>query len=292
MNIDSTKMMAAYDNIYVQTRLTRAHLAGVRMIQNRKVAAQSMIGHRRYGLAVGPLCAAIILMLGVSPDAHALSFKPSETEWATWPDYCRARYVVSGAGSNSNFANRISSGEVKRFKNQLSERAWHWLHHYCAGLAYLSRAKAESRSLEREYLFDAAKSQMMGPYQRVPRDDPFFGIVATSISQVHRAQGEFEEALEFTNESISAQPSYVPAYLLASLIYREQGQLQKALKTLRAADAATSNDSAEIHYFLGLYLIEHGDIDGAKEHAERAYALGYPLPGLAAKLERLGRPLP
>ena len=52
---------------------------------------------------------------------------------------------------------------------------------------------------------------------------------------------------------------------------------------------ASDGASAEINYNLGLILLELGDLDGAARHAELAYDLGYPLPGLRAKLQRLGR---
>lgn len=67
--------------------------------------------------------------------------------------------------------------------------------------------------------------------------------------------------------------------------------MQKAHEVLLAGNKACDGDSAEIHYFLGLLLVEENKIDEAVLHARRAYELGYPLPGLMAKLERLGKKL-
>jgi tetratricopeptide (TPR) repeat protein len=47
-------------------------------------------------------------------------------------------------------------------------------------------------------------------------------------------------------------------------------------------------DSAEAHYNLGLLYVEEARFDDALVHANRAYDLGYPLPGLRAKLTRAG----
>jgi tetratricopeptide (TPR) repeat protein len=47
-------------------------------------------------------------------------------------------------------------------------------------------------------------------------------------------------------------------------------------------------ENAEAHYNLGLTLIEQGRYAEAREHAERAYDLDYPLPGLKRRLQRNG----
>ena len=59
-----------------------------------------------------------------TPTAHALAFTPSEAEWLAWPDYCRARYVVSGAGTDSEFVFRISAGEYNF--NQYAWNKYEW----------------------------------------------------------------------------------------------------------------------------------------------------------------------
>ena len=51
----------------------------------------------------------------------------------------------------------------------------------------------------------------------------------------------------------------------------------------------TEGKSAEIHYNLGLIYLELGDADRALEQAHAAYALGYPLPGLRNRLQRMGK---
>lgn len=46
---------------------------------------------------------------------------------------------------------------------------------------------------------------------------------------------------------------------------------------------------ADGHYNLGLLYIDMAEYDKALKHAHSAYALGYPLPGLKQKLQRLGK---
>lgn len=47
-------------------------------------------------------------------------------------------------------------------------------------------------------------------------------------------------------------------------------------------------DSPEPHYNLGLLYVRKRDYESARTHAERAYELGHPLPGLRNQLTRLG----
>jgi tetratricopeptide (TPR) repeat protein len=61
-------------------------------------------------------------------------------------------------------------------------------------------------------------------------------------------------------------------------------QLQIALKL----DEANAN----IHYNLGLVYLDLKDYPKAREHAQRAYALGFALPGLRKRLEEAGQWMP
>jgi hypothetical protein len=48
-------------------------------------------------------------------------------------------------------------------------------------------------------------------------------------------------------------------------------------------------EQGNFHYNLGLAFLEIGDAERALKHAKRAYALGYRLPGLQNRLEKLGK---
>jgi hypothetical protein len=50
-----------------------------------------------------------------------------------------------------------------------------------------------------------------------------------------------------------------------------------------------SGNSANIHYNIGLTYLELNRFDEALRHAHTAYRLGFPLPGLKQKLQRVGK---
>jgi tetratricopeptide (TPR) repeat protein len=66
------------------------------------------------------------------------------------------------------------------------------------------------------------------------------------------------------------------------------GEKAKALKMLEEAEA-TAEDNANLHYNLGLVYLDAGQYDKALLHAQKAYALGFPLPGLKNKLVAAGK---
>jgi hypothetical protein len=66
-----------------------------------------------------------------------------------------------------------------------------------------------------------------------------------------------------------------------------KGRVEDAVEQYRTA-LERSPDHPEIHYNLGLALVALKRYDEALDHAEQAYAGGYPLPGLKSQLERAG----
>jgi len=83
-------------------------------------------------------------------------------------------------------------------------------------------------------------------------------------------------------------PDDLNTWLITGNYYYKKNDFRRARAWYQ--DALTKQpDSAEAHYALGLVLFEEGDFDDAMNHARQAYALGYPLPGLRRKLERVGQ---
>lgn len=223
--------------------------------------------------------------------AFALNFHPSETEWLTWPVYCQARYLKSGAGRKSGFFGRVSAAEIRSQQISLGNDNWHWLHHYCAGIIYIERSRFAVSEKERMILLDKAKNNIAGQYIRSPKDHWFFAEIASAMARIHSARGEYGSALRFIEEAISEQPTEQKLYSLGAVIYRKQGALDKAVDILLRGNQACEEKSAEIHYFLGLIYLERDELDLAETHAILAYELGYPLRGLKTKLANLGRNL-
>lgn len=225
--------------------------------------------------------------------ATAFDFWPSEMEWAWWPDYCRARYVTipSGAAATSKYRSTVPQATINEWKGRLGD-AWLPIHHHCAGTIWLQRAKLESNEQQRSHMLRTALAESQFTLERIPPNHPMHAEVLTHMGLVEREAGHYESAIGYFDQSMALHPTLGGAYQGKALLFRDQKLLRNALEVLEAGSEATGRQSAEIEYFLGLLLLEMNRPEQAREHASRAYELGYPLPALRNKLERAGYPLP
>lgn len=83
-----------------------------------------------------------------------------------------------------------------------------------------------------------------------------------------------------------------PEDSMARLIYAnyltKHGQKEDGVKQLEAA-RENAGDNANIQYNLGLAYFDLHDYDKSLAHAQRAYQLGFSLPGLRSKLQKAGK---
>jgi tetratricopeptide (TPR) repeat protein len=77
------------------------------------------------------------------------------------------------------------------------------------------------------------------------------------------------------------------AWLVYGIYIARLGQPREALIMLERADALLPDD-INVNYNLGLVYVDLKDFARARERAKRAYAAGYPLPGLRQRLIQAG----
>jgi tetratricopeptide (TPR) repeat protein len=91
----------------------------------------------------------------------------------------------------------------------------------------------------------------------------------------------FERAIGFVPDDYNVRVLY-------GVHLARTGKAQEARPHLEMA-AEKAPDDANVQYNLGLAYFEIKDYDKSLEHARRAYALGFALPGLRRKLEAEGK---
>lgn len=223
--------------------------------------------------------------------AHALSFLPTEAEWAAWPEYCRARYVVSGAGVDSAFVTRIDPALVRSWEARMGAEVWYSLHHFCAGLAFADRAKVESDKKERQRTWQRAVDEYNFTFNRLPQNHPMRAEVGTRLGLAYAELGAMDEANRHFDIALAECAECEIGYQGKAMFLRSRKELAAARDLLLKGDAATGGQSAQLNYMLGLVLVDLQEFEAAREHARKAYELGYPLPGLRDRLARAGHPL-
>lgn len=212
---------------------------------------------------------------------------PTDTEWASWPEFCRARFVVAGDGVGSKYESRVPKSEVAYWESRMGG-AWYALHHYCYGLLYEARASSTFDEGRREHNLGNAEREFDFIFDRIANSDPFYGEVASRLSLVYRRQGDLESAYRVADSAIAENAEMPVGYFLKSVLFRSQKRYEEAASVLRTGLQESSVESAELHYALGISLLDLNETDDAALHAKRAYELGYPLQGLRKKLADRG----
>lgn len=87
----------------------------------------------------------------------------------------------------------------------------------------------------------------------------------------------------YFKRALAVAPDDPAVYLVRAIVQHRNNQLDAAEKDYLQS-IALHPDYAEAHYNLGLLYVNRKQFDQAKEHADKAYELGYPLEGLRRKL--------
>lgn len=227
-------------------------------------------------------------LLAIGSIAHAYNFIPESHEWAAWPSYCKARYVTTDVGNSSPFANGVSRTEVAHWKAAIGDKAFLHVHHYCAGLIYLQRAQTGWKKQPRGYLLDQALDEATYAYRNVGPTNHMASHFASTMAAVLMEKGEQRLALALVNEVIEKQPHSEQAYVVGAIVFHRAGELEQAYSIVQNGESRIDSPSAEFFYVYGLILFDLNHYQRAESYAKRAYALGYPLPGLKNKLKQRG----
>ncbi len=232
--------------------------------------------------------ATLFLVLAPIVRGAGWGFVPTARDWEAWPQYCRVQYSYINRGANE-YGDYYPDSAINKWRSIIGEKTFTALHHYCKARIILEQMKLESNPKIKSYLVGVALDDGQFSYVRSDPQSIVYPSVASVMARAKFANGDVDEAIAILKGAIEAQPQRFDAYSTLAYIYREQKNLELALKTVNQANDATKGESAEIQYNLGLLNLEAGNVDAAVLNARASYAAGYPLAGLRTKLERLGR---
>jgi tetratricopeptide (TPR) repeat protein len=230
---------------------------------------------------------AIPVLMLLCSRSFAFSFIPTPEEWATWPPYCRAVYATVDYLNTRAIAEQVSPAEIEHWRSTLGT-SFLGLHHYCAAIAEYNQAMTSQTEQEKHFHLSEASNDALFCYARIGAHDPLAPEITSLYAQVQFEMGHAEEAKRVLTEAIQANPIADRPYLVLASMLRRSSKTPEAMKLLEQGNSATNFNSAEINYTLGLMYAEQRSYGPARECAKRAYALGYPLPGLKKRLEKAG----
>jgi len=192
-------------------------------------------------------------------------------------DVLASKWVVNehicGSLKNANGPYDYTDPEARRVKLPIVE-----LVHFNEEIRNLKRGKhAHSSSVENDLQYTLRvfpnHHQALYTYGRYRLTDP-------AKNARESIDCYFERAFRF-------KPDDVVAHMVYGIVLMQHKRYQEALEPLLKA-IELDPQLSEAHYNLGLLYLELNKPDLALKHAKISYELGYPLPGLKAKLVAIG----
>ena len=165
---------------------------------------------------------------------------------------------------------------------------------------YNDSAYASNLKLVESYHFNSGvRSLSKGQSSTVPGDLDFVLRAVPNHYEALSAMGRwqllngsprsgtvrYEPADCYFQRASAFRPSDPRVHLVYGIYLHQAKRLLEAGQQYTQAEAMGWDD-AELYYNFGLLLVDTGDIPRARRYAEKAYALGYPLPGLKNKLSK------
>ena len=246
---------------------------------------------RRSAAAVQFLIALLIVAAAQTPrTANAFAFNLTPAEWAWWPGYCKARFLDLGFRPTGVHV-IVDQGEIAFWRSQIGLDIFTYVHHHCAGLVWLQRARMASTPTERDFALQSAEYESDFTLVRIPPGSTMHASILVHLGQIRRAAGDQDGALSFFDRAVDSRSDFPGGYQGRAMIEQDRRDLDGAIEVLRKGSEATGGRSAELEYYLGLALLDAGKPDDALIHARRAYELGFALPALRDRLRKAGRAL-
>ena len=155
------------------------------------------------------------------------------------------------------------------------------------------------RNVEKYHLNQAADKLRSGQFESASGDIEFILrffpnhpqglILMTQLCEQWKfsAQCNFAMVSEVFENAIAVNPNVASTYVLQGIYLDRTKRLSAAVASFEKAVSVDPN-SLNAHYNLGLAYFETKQFELANVHAQRAYQLGAPLPGLRDKLIRTG----
>ncbi len=169
------------------------------------------------------------------------------------------------------------------------------IHNYYGNLTAFERQLLKDN--ERAHLGKALSNLKLGQRHRLKYAEADFNYILAiwpnhpksleGITQVALRLGKPDLAEKRFSKALATFPDVAETYALYGIFLYKQDNMARAIDNLEIA-LKLDPTSSQNHYLLGLSHFANKQFTQANHHAQKAYALGYPLPGLRNKLKRMG----
>lgn len=147
--------------------------------------------HCRRNSTTAARIASLLVAMLLPCAANAFEFRPTPAEWATWSDYCKARYAISLVGKTTPYAAMVQPATAEMWKSRLGALTWESLHHHCAGVIYMQRAQVAQTDQQRMSYYRSAKSESEYTLKRIPASSPVYREVLVNVQMAQAMLGVY-----------------------------------------------------------------------------------------------------
>jgi hypothetical protein len=228
------------------------------------------------------LAALIVLLTTPIQSAYAFAWQPTPTEFALLPEHCKAKISDYLEHRNGKWRHSfpINEKKIQHYKNIIGSDFRH-MHHYCAGLAYLSQAKtSRNRSA---WFFRQAEAEISYTIGKSRPTNPLWIEMNVAQAKARAGLGKHNEALQQLHDCLELEPRSETLYIEIAKTLKQTGQINDAVITLEEG-LRNGGKAGPLLYWLALYHYDLGDLTKARESMERAEANGMKMSRLRRKL--------
>lgn len=227
-----------------------------------------------------------VIFLLFSTFVYGQKFSPTPVEFQSWDARCKLAFTAAkpqGVPGVYEALSKTESAQALAF-GEAAGGAWH----YCMGLIYLSRAQS-SIGRTRDGFLKRAVSEINFTARNIDSEHSWYTEIQVNMAKAYYLSGDKPQAIALLQSLIKNTPINSLPYSALAYYLKQNGQLNDAILTLQAAPLEVKQQSAELNYFLGWYLMEQGNLADAASYAAKAYELGYPVPTLKQRLQAAGQ---
>ena len=227
--------------------------------------------------------------LVVIPSVYAFEFTPTQSEFNQWDARCKKAYSATGSGRKSGFYAKLSDEQNKSALAFAEAAGGAW--HYCAGIIFLKRTQT-TFGTERVSNLRRAVTEIQFTARNIDLNNSWYPEVQVDLAKAYMLSDDKKAGMDTLDKLLQSHSNSSLAYTAKAYYLKKDGKLDAAVVLMQQAPESVLNQSAELNYFLGWYLMEQGHIQRATDYAIKAYALGYPVPALKYKLQAKGVQFP
>lgn len=253
--------------------------------------------HTRVSYLLRPdsLRKAILIFISISSlsyfgTAHGFTWKPNELQFRLFPDYCKAKMAWGHLPSDSIAWKNQDELQYWRKKapewNAKFRGTFSHIHHYCAGLAFLTEAENPTTK-DRKAAYQRAAGEIGYTRTRSGQSSPLWtemtimqarawaGLARELLreGEAETAKETYALALQTLGKLQEQEPNRAEIYIELAKILEGAEKHADAIDALEKGMTITSNDGPFLFYLAYNYY-DLGDIERATDYATRAEAAG------------------